>query len=186
MLVDDIRLKSCLGGVYEPLEDSMLLAKAVEKHAFGKFLDLGTGTGIQGIVAAKKGCAVTFADIDDKAIECAKANAADNSVTGEFCISDLFDGVTGKFNTIAFNPPYLPDEPELGMVEREYALDGGIGGRELIDRFLSSYASHVEEDHIVLLVESSLNGYETDADLLKAEVTKVHYSFEDIAVLAFK
>ncbi len=186
MLIDDVRLKSCGGGIYEPLDDSILLAKAVEEHAFGRFLDLGTGTGIQGIVAAKAGCEVTFADIDEKAVECAKANAAANSVSGKFVISDLFDGIKGKFNTIAFNPPYLPSAPIMGMRQREYALDGGELGRELIDRFLDAYKKYVEEEHIILLVESSLNGYEVDAAALNAKVTKVHFSFEDIAVLAFR
>ena len=186
MLIDEITLKSCKGDVYEPLEDSVLLAKAVEKHAFGKFLDLGTGSGLQGIVAAKSGCSVTFADIDEKAIACAKANAASNSVGGEFIISDLFDNIQGKFNTIAFNPPYLPSAPIMGLQQREYALDGGKAGRELIDHFLETYGKHVEKEHIVLLVESSLNGYEEDAAALNAKVTKTHFSFEDIAVLAFR
>ncbi len=186
MLIDQIELKSCDGGIYEPLEDSVLLAKAVEEHAFGSFLDMGTGSGIQGIIAAKKGCDVTFADIDEKAIRCAKANAEANGVHGKFIVSDLFDGITGRFNTISFNPPYLPSEPIMGGRQREYALDGGRLGRELIDRFLANYSKYVEEKHIILLVESSFNGYQEDAELLKAEVTKVHYSFEDIAVLAFR
>ena len=41
--------------VYYPREDSFLLAKSVEKMARGDALDLGTGSGIQGITAALDG-----------------------------------------------------------------------------------------------------------------------------------
>ena len=39
--------------IYEPAEDSHLLAEAVKKFAHGRVLDMGTGSGIQAITAAK-------------------------------------------------------------------------------------------------------------------------------------
>ena len=39
--------------IYVPREDSFLLAKFVEKYAFGKVLDMGTGSGIQAESALK-------------------------------------------------------------------------------------------------------------------------------------
>jgi release factor glutamine methyltransferase len=169
-------------GVYEPREDSYLLARAVQKYAFGKVLDLGTGTGIQGITAALRGCDVTFADVDQNALECAKINAKLNGVDGAFVLSDLFNAVENRFNTIIFNPPYLESERV-----KDLALDGGPKGRLLMDRFLDSYKKHLMAGHIVLLLESTINEYENDVKKLRAKIIgKEHYFFEDLVVLLFK
>ncbi len=170
--------------VYPALEDSQLLAKAVEDYAFGKVLDLGTGSGIQGIIAGLRNCTVTFADIDDNALAAAKMNAKLNEVKGKFLKTDIFSNVKGKYNTIIFNPPYLP----TGETNRRHiALDGGADGRELIDRFLKEYKKHVESVHVVLMLESSLNGFEKDAEKLKADIVgRTHYFFEDLVVLKFR
>ena len=192
--------------VYAPAEDSDMLARVVVERAFGRTLDLGTGTGIQGIAAAMKGCSVTFADISHDALDLAKRNAELNGVSGDFVRTDLFSGVHGKFNTIIFNPPYVPSAPlakgrhnihsalapfrllDINKSKRVYtALDGGTRGREVIDRFLSEYQDYVLDDHIVLMVESSFNGYMADVKRLGAEIAaKAHFFFEDIAVLSFK
>jgi release factor glutamine methyltransferase len=183
MLYDEVNI-SAETGVYEPREDSKLLAEAVEKYAFGKVLDLGTGTGIQGIIAALRGCTVTFSDVDASAVANARRNAEQNNVKGEFVISDMFDSIKGKFNTIIFNPPYL-ESKKAGS--GEISTGGGLGGREFIERFIKEYPRHVLEDHVILLLESSVNKYEQDAERLHAEVVaKSHYFFEDIAVLKFE
>lgn len=156
-----------------------MLAKAVTAHAFGRVLDLGTGTGIQGITAARNGCDATFCDTDPHAIACAQSNAKRNGVLGKFIVSDMFRNINGRFNTIIFNPPYVASE-EI----RHIALDGGKNGRDYIDRFLASYKDHVTERHAALLVESSFNCYENDLERLGARVvSKEHYFFEDLVVL---
>lgn len=173
--------------VYEPKEDSFLLAKAVEEFAFGKTIDIGTGTGIQGIVAAKKGCEVTFSDISGDTLGCAMENAKRNGVSGKFIQSDLFQKISEKYNTIIFNPPYLHSKELSKLKKPVLPLDGGKGGREVIDGFLSGYGSHLLEEHIVLLVESSVDHYEGDVKRLNATVVgKVHRFFEDIVVLKFE
>lgn len=171
-------------GVYEPREDSLLLAEAVDRYAYGKVLDLGTGSGIQGIVAAKKGCNVTFADIDPNALNCAAENAKANGVKGEFLNSDMFSSLRGKFDTIIFNPPYLPSAALSRTRKRHYALDGGLRGREFIDKFLKEYKNFLNENGAALLIESGLNNYESDVTEQGAMiVAKTHYFFEDIVVL---
>ncbi len=180
MEIGDLNLKSC-GNVYAPREDSYMLANAVNMHAFGKVLDLGTGSGIQGIVAALNGCDVTFSDIDDEAIRCAKQNAKLNNVDGKFVCSDMFGRISGKFNTIIFNPPYVTSGKR-----RHIALDGGRMGRHYIEEFINSYSRHILERHAILLLESSFNMYEKDLKTLKARiVSKEHYFFEDLVVLLF-
>ena len=185
MLFDTIKIRHC-ASVYSPGEDSRLMAEAVEEHAQGKVLDMGTGAGVLGIVAAKIGCDVTFVDNNVKSIQCARQNAEQNDVSGKFIVSDLFGEVKGRFNTIIFNPPYLPSK-DMPKSPELRALEGGRGGREVIERFLEEYKRHVSAKHSVLMAESSLNDYANDIPRLGAKVVKkAHYFFEDLAVLMFK
>ncbi|MCL5090260.1 MAG: methyltransferase [Candidatus Marsarchaeota archaeon] len=186
--MNQVKIRMC-ESVYSPAEDSYLLAEAVEEQAFGEVLDLGCGSGIQGITAALKGCKVTFADISEKALECARANAGLNNIKGEFIKSDLFSGINRRYNTIIFNPPYLYSKPikklkETGKLDAN--LDGGIKGRELIDKFINRYIDYVNEEHIVLMLESSLNGYENDVEKLGGTIIKEkNLFFEKLAVIKF-
>jgi release factor glutamine methyltransferase len=179
MLYKNIKLNICRD-VYEPCEDSFLLAEAVEEYAYGSTLDIGTGSGIQGIVAAKKGCSVTFADIDSRALKCSKLNASLNGISAQFLLGNLFANINNKYDTIIFNPPYLPNNSK----HRVLALDGGSDGRALINKFLYAYSNYLNKDGIALLVESSFNNYNNDIEKYNAElIKKGHYFFEDIVVL---
>ena len=188
MLFDEIRPKLKVHkGVYKPLLEAKMMSGLVERYARGKVLDLGTGTGIQGIIAAMKGCDVTFSDIKPEAVECARANARSLGLGGRFVVSDIFSKISGKYNLITFNIPYLAsDSIDSGTTEPN--TDGGIGGRELIDRFLGSYKRYVAKDHDVLMSESYWNHYENDVKRLHAEVAaKKHYPLlGDIVILRFK
>ena len=172
--------------VYKPMEDARMLGSCVEKYAFGKMLDMGTGTGIQGIIGAKKGCDVTFSDINQNAVECARENAKNNGITGKFIVSDVFSDIKGKFNTITFDPPYLKYRPLLDWRQNP-SVHGGTSGREVIDAFLNDYREHVMKEHVILMVESWWNNFEKDVARLDAEiVAKQHYPLlGDIVVLKF-
>lgn len=176
-------INACVG-VYEPREDSFLLEEAVEKYAAGKALDLGTGSGIQGIAAALNGCNVTFSDINQRALDCAKANAAANGVSGDFVRSDMFGSIHGSFDTIIFNPPYLISDSETDLAGDDASLEGGASGRELIDRFLGGYRKHLNFGGIALLLESSMNGYERDMAAHGATIVgRKKFFFEELVVI---
>lgn len=187
MLYEQIRPKLRIHkSVYRPLGDSMMLGHAVEKYAFGKMLDLGTGTGIQGIIGALKGCDVTFADINPNAIKCAKENAKLNGVNGRFITSDMFEKVRGKFNIISIDPPFLRSR-SISSGRTNQSFDGGVNGREIIDQFLDNYGKHVTKDHVVLMVGSFLTHFENDLKELDAKVVeRKHYPFlGDYVVMKF-
>lgn len=187
MLYEEIKPRlQAYRGVFKPLGDSKMLGHAVERYAFGRMLDLGTGTGIQGIIGALKGCEVTFADINPDAVKCAMANAKLNGVNGRFIVSDLFKNVKGKFNTIAIDPPFLKSRP-IGSGRTDPSFDGGTNGREVIDSFLDSYKGHVMRDHVVLMAGSYLTHFENDVRELEGEVVeRAHYPFlGDYAVIKF-
>ncbi len=170
-------------GVYAPREDSYLLASVVEKHAKGNVLDLGTGSGILGIVAAKTGCDVTFADINPIALECAKHNAKINNINGIFILTDMFSNIKNKYDTIIFNPPYLDNNVDATS-SIDIALDGGVLGRKYIDILLSNFKSHVNKKYNILLIESSINKYEMDIRNYNATIMALEKAFfEEIVVL---
>ena len=173
-------------GVYTPREDSYLLAKAVEKHAKGDVLDMGCGTGIQGIVAAKLSCKVVFADIDENALKCAEENTKMNGVSGKFVLTTLFSNIKGKFDTIIFNPPYVPTSPLKILRNADPTTDGGVMGREVIKRFLNNYKTFLNDDGIALILESSLNKYESDLKKGAEVVELENLFFEKLAVLKFR
>lgn len=188
MLYEQIKPKLQIHrGVYKPLGDSAMLGHAVERHAFGRMLDLGTGTGIQGIIGALKGCDVTFADINPEAVRCARENAKLNGVTGHFIVSDMFKNIKGRFNTISIDPPFLRSRPVSSGVT-DPSFDGGVNGREVIDMFLDSYKKHALKEHTVLMVGSYLTHFENDLRELDGEVVeRVHYPLlGDYVVLKFQ
>jgi release factor glutamine methyltransferase len=162
--------------VYEPREDSLLLSTAVRRFARGRVLDMGTGSGVQAAEAARKGLQVTAVDIDESAIEAARKNFSGFQV--ELVKSDLFSNVEGRFDTIVFNPPYLPDEPAAP----DAALDGGPTGRELLDRFLAASREFLNQGGQVVFVQSSITG----VDATKQRLLELGFSFEIVARQGFQ
>jgi len=141
-------------GVYEPAEDSYLLIKAMKVKKGDKALDMGCGTGIIAIHLAKAGCDVTAVDINERALENTRENAKINKVKIKIVKSNLFLNVEGKFDVIAFNPPYLPTYNE------DIAWDGGREGIETIVSFLEQAENYLKRRGVIYLVMSSLDNVE--------------------------
>lgn len=74
-------------------------------------LDLGTGSGAISIALGKKlDSNVTGVDISDKALEVARNNALQNNININFIKSDMLENVTGKYDIVISNPPYIDSE----------------------------------------------------------------------------
>ena len=171
--------------VYEPREDSELLAEAVEKelafarrtigngaipfprHALGdgaiSFLDLGCGSGLIAIAAAKAGANAVAVDIDERAVELARKNAKLNGVNIECLRSDLLGSVRGKFEIIAFNAPYLPEAVAKGN-------EAWAGGQELevIRKAIEQVKTRLMPGGVFLIAISSLTGMGKVGKLLES------------------
>ncbi|MBD3210610.1 methyltransferase [Candidatus Micrarchaeota archaeon] len=181
------------GQVYQPAEDSFLLAEAA-KDCRGRVLEMGCGCGLASLVAAKNAEHATGADINPLAVRCAGKNAELNNITNaDFVESDLFSAVNGSFDTILFNPPYLPTrkgEKLPGRLNR--AFDGGSDGRSIIDRFLQDFDSRLAPPGRLYLVQSSANNPEKTFSLLRekgfsAEAAKRQdFFFEHLLLLRAK
>ena len=172
--------------MYQPAEDSLLLEKHAEKLSSGKVLDVGTGIGIQAIAASRNKSVkeILAVDIDEEAVDYCKRNIKNKKI--KFILSDLFFNVEGKFNTIIFNPPYLPEEKDLKIKDK--ALYGGEQGIELIKKFFSEVKSHLNKNGTILMVFSSITGKKkVDAIIKKAgfkfkELDRQHIFFEDLFI----
>ena len=168
--------------VYQPREDSNLLAKQIlEKDLEGmRCLDMGTGSGIMAEKMIRVGAEhVVAADINPEAVEEASEKLEDKENV-EVVESDLFENVDGKFDLIAFNPPYLPgDELDEDMKDREI-WRGGDSGEEFTAEFLGTAREYLKDGGEILFVVSSLS----DFDVSEYEIVDTkELWFEDIYVL---
>lgn len=168
----------CDSHVYGPEEDTYFFLETLKKENLsGCGLEIGIGTGIIALSICHFFEEFTGTDINPKAVVLAKKNAQRNSIqNAKFIESDLFSTVSGTFDVIIFNPPYVPaDEPVKGIEDLSY--HGGEDGRHLIDKFLSQFEKYLNPDGKVYLLQSSLSGIDETSTLL----TEMGYTCEIIA-----
>jgi len=173
--------------IYTPSDDTFLMIDVLSTISFHdkEVLDVGTGSGILGLLCAQKGAHVTVADIEDRVLENIRIAARILNLTIHTVRSDLFSEITARFDVVLFNPPYLPS----GKIE-DHAVDGGHFGRRFIDRFLAELALHLKNDGFALLLVSSLNNPSAIVDRYRDLSFTVAASrklfFEELQVLLCK
>ena len=109
----------------------------------------------------------------------------------EILFGNLFEPVKNrKFDVILFNTPYLPTEEDEVLDDTiNYAFDGGLNGRKVIDLFLNEVGNHLNDNGIVQIIQSSLSGNEETLEKLDqlgfvSEIAaKEHFFFEDITLI---
>ncbi|MCL2134475.1 MAG: class I SAM-dependent methyltransferase [Candidatus Bathyarchaeota archaeon] len=157
--------------VFEPSEDSFLFAENLDVHKCDEVLDLGTGCGILGIIAAQKAKNVLSIDINPYAINCAKQNATLNNMQKKmsFLRGDLLTALNNDvlFDLILFNAPYLPSEIHEIETWIGRAWAGGPDGRDVIDCFIPQATRHLKQSGRIFLLQSSLTN-------LKLTLQKFH------------
>jgi release factor glutamine methyltransferase len=178
--------------VYIPAEDSYLLADNLEIKKGQSVLEIGTGTGVVAMYASKLTDSITVTDINFDACELARKNFEQNSIENiEILFGNLFEPVKNrKFDVILFNTPYLPtEEGEVLDDTINYAFDGGLNGRKVLDVFLNEAGNHLNDGGIIQMIQSSLSGNQETLDKLDelgfiAEIkASEHFFFEDITLI---
>ena len=123
---------------------SHLLGEAVLSEAVRdeRVLDMGTGSGVNAVLAATRGAQVLAVDINPAALDAARANVARNNVDAwvEVRHSDVFDAVDGRFDLIIFDPPFrwlrARDMFEVATADEGYRT---------MTRFFTGAAEHLTE-----------------------------------------
>lgn len=175
-------------GVYEPAEDSALVADvAVERvDDDHQVLDVGTGSGYVGRrVREATGARVVAADVNPHA--CRRAREVGLPAVRADLVAPFRDGA---FDRVLFNPPYLPRDPDAERDDwMERALTGGETGRAVIEPFLATVGRVLAPDGRVILLVSTLTDVEAvaahaaDQNLAARTLREQNHPFERLAVL---
>jgi release factor glutamine methyltransferase len=104
------------------------------------FLEVGCGSGIIAMCAARAGARVTAVDINPEAVRCTLANAERYALRIDARIGDLFSSLgDARFDIVAWNPPFLPGTPTTSAEEAFYG-----GPRfDVIRRFIDAVGDHM-------------------------------------------
>jgi release factor glutamine methyltransferase len=138
-----------------------MVVQRFSKLAPARVLDMGTGSGCIGLSLAKEWmkAEVVLADLSEDALELARLNATRLNLLGQnvrLVRSDLFEKITGRFDLMVANLPYIP-AGEIAELSREVkrdphsALDGGASGLEVVNRFLDTCGEHLNEEGWIAL-----------------------------------
>jgi release factor glutamine methyltransferase len=160
---DDFRLERVLDmpimvipGVANPklLRTGAFFASLIDAQLIGnrtKVLDMGAGSGICALFAARHSRRVVAVDISAAAIRCTRLNAALNHLDDRIDVrhGDLFVPLGGeRFDLVLFNPPFLLGEPKD---ERDAAWRSNDAAR----RFAAGLGDHLEPGGTALVLLSS-------------------------------
>lgn len=175
------RTFTVLEGVLIPRQDTEIsvevILKILKENNINKMLEIGCGTGIVSITVdleSKRKMDITALDISSYAINNTTINKKKLKSNIKIFKSDLFDKVSGKFDLIYSNPPYIKSSEienlqlEVKDHEPRLALDGGIDGlyfyREIIKEapnylnnngFLVFEIGYDEAEDISLIMEKN-------------------------------
>jgi len=136
-----------------------------------KVLDMGTGSGIIAVFAAKKAKKVLAVDINPAAVKCAKENAKLNrlkNVTARK--SNLFSNIKEKFDLILFNLPYIKGKSKT-MLEKAWFDENTI------NRFLKKAKTHLKCNGKIQIIYSNLGNIKN----FEKQIKKYNYHSKIIA-----
>ena len=126
-------------------------------------IDIGTGTGILSIMAAQMGAkSVVASDINTNAVECAKKNAScagfEHIIT--VASSNLFERISGKFDVVIFNAPWVKGIPkniyDIAIYDNEFSV---------VNSFFCQVSEHLTDNGIILLQYSDISQKNGDGSI---------------------
>lgn len=155
---------------------SHLLGEAVlaEVRDSDRVLDMGTGSGVNAILAASTARDVVAVDINPLAVEAARGNAERNGCLDriDFRESDVFSNVDGTFDLIVFDPPFRWFAPrdmfEVAMTDENYGA---------MTRFFREARQHLRPDGRLLI----FFGTSGDLDYLQQLAAEESFTSEVLA-----
>jgi len=168
----------------EILVEIVLKVIRVELGSRTRLLDVGTGSGVLAITFALEcpNLQIVGSDVSPLALNLARENAERQGLNRriEWVESDLLSSVSGPFDFLVANLPYIPTTELLKLApevkrDPQLALDGGPDGLVVIRRLLLE-APKVLRDGAFVILEVGFDQADRVADLLTAQ------KFRDISV----
>jgi release factor glutamine methyltransferase len=155
---------------------SDLIGRAVlaEVRETDRVLDVGTGSGVNAILASSKATAVVAVDVNPHAVDAARANAALNGVADRIVVveGDLFDAVDGRFDLVVFDPPFRWFAPrdlrERNTTDEDY---------QTLTAFFRQVPERLTEDGRILL----FFGTSGDAEFVDKLIRESEFFVEKLA-----
>lgn len=144
-----------------PRQDTEILVEEAMRylHDGMRILDLCTGSGciLLSLLHYSNDCEGVGVDISKEALQVAVQNAELLGIRADFLKSDLYEKVTGKFDLLVSNPPYIERAviPTLMEEVREYdpyiALDGGEDGLDFYRRIIGGAQDYLKRGGQILM-----------------------------------
>ncbi len=132
-------------GVFHPglfFSSGVLATEIDRRRPSGRsVLDVGCGSGLLSLAAARAGALVTAVDINIEAVRTTASNASANGLHVEVLQSDLFAALGDRrFDLVVVNPPYFAKDP-VDDAERAWFAGADLG---YFDRFFAGLGDHLE------------------------------------------
>ena len=161
-----------LPSVFHPgylLSTKILLKYLLQFDLFDKkVLELGAGSGMISLFAARRGAVVTASDINPLAIESIQTSLEKNKLNGSLLLSDLFQNIPIQiFDFVLINPPYYPKAPQN---YQEMAFFCGANF-EYFKKLFQQMGDYMNEHSKVLMILSE----DCDIDKITAIASNHHF-----------
>ena len=170
--------------VLVPRPDSELLVELAERYIRDgqSILELGTGCGAVAIALGKelqskeKSVCLTATDIAPEALKICKKNMREHNIKIRLFESDWFSEVSGSFDMIISNPPYIQKgDSHLASLDSEpaIALIAGEDGLEAIEEIIKCSKPHIKNGGYLLLEHGFDQGEKVQKIFKRAEFSKI-------------
>ena len=128
--------------VFSPMtRETQRFLRLMPRESCAHLLDLCTGTGVAGLIAAAKFAQkVTLVDIAARSVRFAEFNVALNALANVRVLQgDVYEPVAGeRFGVIIAHPPYVP------ALETEFVFrDAGVDGEEVTRKVIAGLGAHL-------------------------------------------
>ena len=177
-----------------PRQDTEVLVEQVLSLSKGKenlkLLDMCTGSGciLLALLANLKQASGTGVDLSEKALEVAQRNGKELGIEVSWVQSDLFDKVSGSYDIIVSNPPYIETSvieglmDEVKLYEPRMALDGTEDGL-FFYREITMQAGKYLKNNGILAFEIGYNQGNAVSEFMKENGYKEVQVLQDLAGL---
>ena len=164
LITSDVRLRpgetapaDHVPGVHRP---SVTLAHLTVRKQVRSFLDLGTGCGVEGLLASTHAERVLATDVSPRAVNFATFNSQLNLVGNiEYRAGSWFDPIGDeRFETVACNPPYV-----ISPASEYIYRDSGLVGDSVSEQVVRSIPPHLEEGGFATIAISWIADPDGDA-----------------------